>query len=315
MRNRRCRLNPWDIPGVTYEQGRRKLMGSSEEAAVKQDYAPPYLAFLHSRQRQNCPTESDCYIGLNSYQAPSTGSGVSIYVFSDKVDPTNVDFYGDRVSVPNIPSIPLDDDSPCSSWYGNHYAALAAGQIHGVAKSARIISVARSQGCLRPLATRSVLTGLQWILDDVRSGLRGGPSVVLIDLVVEVSTVDSATVQVIEDLVTAITAANATVVSLAGARGDDACNFSPARMPGVLTVGALNVMRIASTQDLPRVVLPWKHSNFGKCVDLWAPGTFIESASSGRDDTLVMSGTMQATSIVAGVVATFLSVHRDASPV
>ncbi|MCV6004889.1 S8 family serine peptidase, partial [Escherichia coli] len=83
--------------------------------------------------------------------------------------------------------------------------------------------------------------------------------------------------------------AGITYVIAAGNANMDACNFSPSRAPAAITVGA-------TTNTDQRA----GYSNWGSCVDVWAPGSGITSASYLNDyDSRVMSGTSMAAPHVA----------------
>ena len=89
----------------------------------------------------------------------------------------------------------------------------------------------------------------------------------------------------------------------------DSCDFVPAGLPGVVTVAAADITHDATSAT------PWSWSNFGQCVDIWAPGVNIESASPDCFEcTAVYSGTSQATPLVSGLVAAFLSTNPTADP-
>jgi subtilisin family serine protease len=90
----------------------------------------------------------------------------------------------------------------------------------------------------------------------------------------------------------------------AGNNNRDACKFSPARVPTAITVGA-------TTSSDARA----SYSNYGKCVDLFAPGSSITSAWIGSNTaTNTISGTSMASPHVTGVAALYLQAHSTSTP-
>jgi subtilisin family serine protease len=99
-------------------------------------------------------------------------------------------------------------------------------------------------------------------------------------------------------------AGGVTFAIAAGNSNADACRYSPARVPEALTVGA-------TTSSDARA----SYSNYGKCLDLWAPGSSITSAWIGGDAaTNTISGTSMATPHVAAVAALFLQGAPGSAP-
>ena len=106
---------------------------------------------------------------------------------------------------------------------------------------------------------------------------------------------DAATKAVAQGIVLAVAAGNSDT---------DACTSSPQDSDNVLTVAATDINDIRAS-----------FSNYGGCVDIFAPGANITSASpSGTTATRVISGTSQAAPFVAGQMAIFLSLFPDAAP-
>ena len=219
------------VVGTIYISQKRRLREVSSTPLLVQRPAPPHLAFLHSKQRAMCPDadpSSTCKIPIDAYHYKSTGRGVTVYMAGDWVDDQHVDFLQGRVSqYPNASGVDLPAPSPCSTWYGTHYAALAIGLIHGAAKSARFVSTPVTIGCLQTIPLRNTLRGLQWVLDDVRQKRARDPSsqspaLVMTTQGLSIDATDPATVAALEDIVLALVQANVTVMSFAGARNADA---------------------------------------------------------------------------------------------
>jgi subtilisin family serine protease len=98
--------------------------------------------------------------------------------------------------------------------------------------------------------------------------------------------------------------AGVTFAVAAGNSAADACSYSPSSTPKALTVGATTITDARAS-----------YSNFGSCLDLFAPGSSITSAWNTTDAaTNTISGTSMASPHVAGVAALYLSSNTGATP-
>jgi subtilisin family serine protease len=215
----------------------------------------------------------------NSYKYVSTGSGSLIYVIDTGVYSGHSDLSG-RV-VAGYTAISDGNGTEDCNGHGTHVAGTSAGTKYGVAKNARVVAV-RVLDCAGSGYTSSVVAGINWAV----ASHPGGPGVINLSL-------GGGANSALDDAVAKATAAGLVVVAAAGNSGADACNFSPARAPSALTIGATEKNDAQAS-----------YSNFGRCVDMYAPGSSITSAwISGSTATRTISGTSMAAPHVAGLAA------------
>ena len=226
-----------------------------------------------------------------SYSWTAAGAGVSAYVVDTGVLASHVEF-GGRVAAGWTAVADGRGSGDCNG-HGTHVAGTVAGTTYGVAKAATIVPV-RVLDCTGSGFNSDVVAGLDWI---AANHAAGAPAVVNLSLGGAASAaVDSALQGVINDGVTAVVAA--------GNSAADACGSSPARLPAAVTVAASDSAdRQAS------------FSNFGSCVDLYAPGVGITSAYyTSTTATASMSGTSMAAPHTAGAAALLLSQNPALTP-
>lgn len=218
--------------------------------------------------------------GLNSYS----------FVVDTGIDATNSDFGGRVVS--GFTAVADGRGSTDCNGHGTHVAGIIGGNQYGVAKKTTLIPV-RVLDCTGSGTYSSVIAGLDWIAANYRPGdaavvnmSLGGPAS---------STLDGA----IRNLITK----GITVVVAAGNSNADACNYSPSRVLDAITVGATEFSDSRAS-----------YSNYGSCLDIFAPGSAITSTWIGVNSTNTISGTSMASPSVAGVIARFLSNNPTLTP-
>ena len=226
-----------------------------------------------------------------SYSWTASGAGVSAYVVDTGVLASHADF-GGRVAAGWSAVADGLGSSDCNG-HGTHVAGSVAGSTYGVAKGATVVPV-RVLDCNGSGYNSDVVAGLDWIAAHHTAGT---PAVANLSLGGGASTaVDAAIQAVMNDGVTAVVAAGNSAV--------DACGSSPARVPGAVTVAA------SDSSDRQA-----SFSNFGSCVDLYAPGVGITSTHhTSATATASMSGTSMAAPHAAGAAAVLLSQNPALSP-
>ncbi len=224
-----------------------------------------------------------------SYTYTATGSGVNVYVLDSGIRTTHQDFGGRAFGA--FTAINDGYGSGDCHGHGTHVAGTVGGATYGVAKGVRLYSV-RVLGCDNRGAWSGIIQGLDWITAN-----HVKPAVVNASLGGSISLS-------VDDAVRRTIAAGVSVVISAMNDNVDACNVTPARVAEALTVGA------TSNTDTRA-----SFSNFGSCLDLFAPGVNVVSASNTSDTgSISMQGTSMAAPHVAGVAALFLQGSPGSTP-
>ncbi len=218
----------------------------------------------------------------NSYSYEKTPSDVTAFVIDTGILASHNEISG-RV-LTGWSAITAGGTTDCNG-HGTHVAATIGGTTYGVAKGISLVPV-RVLNCAGSGFTSDVIAGINWAV----ANKPAGPSVISMSL-------GGGASQLLDNAVNAAIAANITVVVAAGNSNANACNYSPARVPNAITVGATDIRDALAT-----------FSNTGRCVDISAPGVNITSAWIGSNSaTSTISGTSMATPHVTGAVALALS--------
>ncbi|NXL44723.1 PCSK9 convertase, partial [Podilymbus podiceps] len=225
-----------------------------------------------------------------AYSPPNKGDLVEIYLLDTSVQSTHREIEG-RVLVTDFESVPEEDGtrfhrqaSKCDS-HGTHMAGVLSGRDAGVATGANIRSL-RVLNCQGKGTLSGTLIGLEFIKATLEAQPHA-PLVVVLPFAGAYSRVLNAGCRRMARM-------GVVVVAAAGNYKDDACLYSPASEPEVITVGATN------SEDQPASI-GTLGTNFGRCVDLFAPGDDIIGASSDCSTCFTArSGTSQAAAHVAG---------------
>jgi subtilisin family serine protease len=226
-----------------------------------------------------------------NYTFNATGTGVKAYIIDTGIRATHTQFAGRVIS--GFTAINDGLGTNDGNGHGTHVSGTVGGSTYGVAKNVTLVAV-RVLDSSGNGTNSGVIGGVDFVTSDHQAGQ---PAVANMSLGGGISSaLDTAVTNSINDGVTyAIAAGNDNL---------DACNTSPARVASAITVGSTTMTDARSS-----------FSNFGTCVDIFAPGSSITSSWRTSDTaTNTISGTSMATPHVTGVAALFLETNPTASP-
>jgi len=294
-----------DAQGVTVQQvytealnGFAGRLSAQNLATLKAD---PRVRYIEQDQIMKADaTQSGATWGLDridqrslpldsSYTYLNTATNVTAYIVDTGINISNTDF-GGRARVGNDQIGDGQNGIDCNG-HGTHVAGTVGGSKYGVAKGVKLVAV-RVLDCSGSGSNSGVIAGVNWVASNAVK-----PAVANMSLGGGVS-------QALDDAVTAAVNKGVTFAVAAGNDNVDACTSSPSRAAAALTVGA-------TTSTDARA----SFSNYGTCLDIFAPGQNITSDWIGSTTaTNTISGTSMATPHVAGAAALVLGANPGYTP-
>jgi subtilisin family serine protease len=283
------------LTGFSIELSNLELEAIERDPMVK--YVEPD-GYVHI----NSTTQNSATWGLDRIDQPalplngtyvynSTGTGVTAYIIDTGVRTAHTEFGGRAKQGHDV----FGGDSEDCNGHGTHVAGTVGGTTFGVAKNVTLVGV-RVLDCNGSGTWGGVIAGMDWVAANA-----SGPSVANMSL-------GGGGSVAIDDAVARMFDAGVPVIVAAGngdrrGREQPACNYSPARAPKAYTVGATTSTDTKTS---------W--SNYGDCVDIFAPGASITAAwHTSNTATNIISGTSMASPHVAGVAALFLQSNPTAT--
>ncbi|WFF04617.1 S8 family peptidase [Micromonospora sp. WMMD1076] len=285
------------------------LAGFSAEMSAQQARrlaADPSVASVEQVQRigvldtqTNPPNWGDDRIDQRSLPLNQTftypanpGQGVAVYVLDTGINANHNEFTGRVRQGTDI----VDNDSTPQDCHGHgtHVAGTAVGTTYGIAKKASVVAV-RVLNCQGTGTNDDLIAGINWVRANAQKPAVANYSI---------GCGSRCTSQAMDSAVTSLINSGVQFVQAAGNSSDDACYYSPQAVAAAITVGN-------STSSDGRN----STSNYGRCLDLFAPGTSIVSASyASNNGSATMTGTSMASPHTAGAAALYLGANPGATP-
>ncbi len=223
------------------------------------------------------------------FRFAADGSGVNAYVMDSGIRARHPGFEGRAVGAVNVTDDGIPSDQDCDG-HGTHVSGILGSGPAGVAKGVTLYSV-KVLNCESTGTWSEYIAGIDWVIANHRK-----PAVIN-------ASIGGGYLSAVHEAVRRAVANGITFVASAGNGSSDACGAFPGAVSEIIAVGSSSVNDIRAS-----------YSNYGPCVDLFAPGVDITSLSNLDNGNTVRSGTSMAAPHVAGAAALYLQRHPDASP-
>jgi len=213
------------------------------------------------------------------------GTGITAYVIDTGIRITHEEFGGRARWGVNESG---DSKSFDCNGHGTHVAGSVGGEKYGVANNVTLVAV-KVLDCQGDGTYEGVIKGIEWTLSDAKDNVAPGKATANLSLGGPKS-------QAVDTAVRNLHASGVPTIVAAGNSNTNACNASPARERSIITVGSTDIDDKRSS-----------FSNYGECVDIFAPGRDIKASWIDNDSqTKTISGTSMASPHVCGAVALLL---------
>jgi subtilisin family serine protease len=288
--------------GTSYEGTVRGFSARLTAAGARRLAADPAVAFVEqdrvvsaSGTQKNPPSwgldriDQRAPARSRSYTYARSASNVRAYIIDTGIRVDHRDFGGRASNGWDF----VDNDRVANdcNGHGTHVAGTVGGSAYGVAKGVKLVAV-RVLDCRGSGRISKVIAGIDWV---TRHAIK--PAVANLSLGAGASSA-------LDEAVRASIASGVTYAVAAGNNHTNACSTSPARVITAITVGA------SGSNDRRA-----SFSNYGPCLDLFAPGVNIISTGKGsRTARAMYSGTSMAAPHVAGAAAEVLALHPRYTP-
>jgi len=292
-----------------------RTAGANVDSYVLAQASHPHVRYVEQDQWAQIAQVGTCFSQTNAiwgldriseielnldgrYVYDSDGTAVDAYVIDTGVLTTHSQFGGRALWGATFTDDGYNYD--CNG-HGTHVGGTIGGVTYGVAKKVTVIAV-KVLDCEGSGSYSGVIAGIEWVANSAVSRRR--PSVANMSLGGPIS-------DAVDDAVDAAIASGVVFAVAAGNENSDACKTSPANVKAAITVGATEIEDDAGNQADERSPF----SNWGTCLDIFAPGSLITSSWIGGNNAIkTISGTSMATPFVAGVVARYLTLEPNATP-